>query len=193
MSNEIVFTIIFLLIFMGTVFVLVTLAKEISQKMQTVEDFVNESSTWPSVEGIILELGLNLEYDWPEGEIERPHISAKILEKKRQEFFENSIYHQTLVRYEYSALDQTYESRNIQIVPCQPHHSIVHKLEIGDRISVKYNPQNPQECYIKKSSKEDIKQYGWLLMQDLKPTLILCAGSLLIFFALLTQVLTKNV
>jgi hypothetical protein len=184
MSNEIVFAILFFLVAAGSIFVLLTLAKEISHKISAAEDFVEKANQWPATDGVITELGFNLDYPWPEGENLRTAVDLKWLNQQRVAYEDNSIYHQTLIRYTYIVDGESRTSRSIQIVPCKEHVALIYKLRVGDQIPVRYNPSNPSECFIKKNSAEDLKVYGWMLMQDLKPTLAICLASSLIFFIL---------
>lgn len=192
MSNELVFMILFLLMSVGVSIILVNTAKTISHKITVAENYVASTALWPVVTGTVLELGLNLDYEWPDGQNPRDGMLKNEIEVHRNDFYENSIFHGTLIRYRFSASGTEFISRNIQVIPLHEHSALVYKLNIGDKIPVRYNPQNPEECFIKKSSKADLKEYGWRLLQDLAPTLAFMLASSVMFFVLLTIVLSKN-
>jgi hypothetical protein len=185
MSNTILFTFIFGMLTLGIFVSLYRAGHIISEKIYDAERYIESSRKWPVTEGTVIELGLNLDYNWPTGENKRDAMDEKWLAEQRLDTYENLIFYGTLVRYQFQFQNTTYESRNIQIVPIKEQADLVMKLSIGSKIKVKFNPENPSECFIRKNSNEDVKSYGWMLMQSQGPKVVGLMGSLVIFIALI--------
>ncbi|MFK4132179.1 DUF3592 domain-containing protein [Pseudomonas luteola] len=183
MNNSILFISIFGIASIVVAVNLYQEAKAIMAKLALVEAFIKKASSWPKIEALVTELGINLDYPWPEGE--RDYSDPIEANRLRNQSMENSIYFGTLVKYSFSVDGIGYASRNIQIIPMKAQHHLVYKLNKGDKILARYNPENPEECYLIKNTEKEFQEYSWLLLKDLLKPLFMLLASLSLFFVLL--------
>ena len=81
------------------------------------------------------------------------------------------------IEYEYSVNGHAYASRNLQLVPIRKRADLFYQLKIGDVVKARFNPQNPNEIFLRKNDEADIQEYTMILLRDLRPLAFVQAGT----------------
>lgn len=175
----------FFLVSCGLLVYTLQLVNSILKKTEKVRKFIKRSTRWPSTKGVIKSIGIHVDYPWPSATFQGTPIPD--LDEKRQIASAAEIVSGVSIEYAYTVHDSTHESSTIQIVPISSMLDIANKAKIGDEIPVFYNPKNPHESYLIATTDDEIREYTWILLQDVRaPASITMVCIALTFVLLLT-------
>lgn len=139
---------------------------------------------WCKTKCVILEIGINSEYTYPQNKIpllpkeiniqedsegydeakkeydNKVHEYEKLLkdyEEKKEEKKLVDIFGNTKIKYEYEANGVLYHGRRIAIAKREADTYLAYKLRVGDKITVWYDPESPEFSCLRKAKKNELE------------------------------------
>lgn len=133
---------------------------------------------WKKVSASVVELGYNLDYCYPgishdvshiDGELAREAELIRLRDEQLDRIEDEQLYGKIMIKYTYKADDKHWIGRTIGPIPNESDMKILYRLNIGSKIKVFVNPEDPGEAYIKSASKDLMEEMSnQIIMSKLK-------------------------
>lgn len=175
----------------GSLFVLY---KKIQSMMEYLSDLrvtIDKEGTYKKVPGLVTDLGMNVDYDYPEKipSIEGIQSDEEFKEVKKS-FLEDLAGYQESKRYmgvyfayKYKVNGKVYSSRNIGEIPSRSDSSFVYKYKKGDKITVYVDPKSPERSVIRQTDDSIYASHMWATLWGINKEVIMFTLSSIIFTA----------
>lgn len=183
MTNSITFFFLFALITIALFAHLFQSIRKILKIAESVQKFIKRSNKWPVTTGTIEKIEINMDYPWPNNTLNGEDIDE--IDEKRKHAESSEIIQGIVISYSYSVNDEPFKSTSIQIVPTKKILNLALTKNLGDKIDVFYNPKLKSESILIKSDEDDVGDYTWILLKDLRTPFIFSLSSFFMTMILL--------
>lgn len=186
MNNTLTFFIFFTIFSVGLITYITQSVRKILSKTELTQKLIKKSKKWGTATATINAISINVDYPWPNNSFRGDEIPD--IERKRNDSYKCEVIGGVQVEYVYEWNSVQHTNSTIQIIPTPKILNFAIERNVGDSVPVYINPKNPSESYLIQSEEDDVGEYTWMLLQDLRAPLSLCIGTTLISILLLAAI-----
>lgn len=186
MNNTLTFFIFFTIISICLIIYITQSVRKILAKTEGAQKLIKRSRKWHTSVAKIDSISINVDYPWPNDTFRGEEIPD--ITQKRNDAYKSEIIGGVQLVYSYEWQSKPYTNNTLQIIPTKKLLEFATIQNVGDSVAVYINPKNPTESFLVRSEDEDVGEYTWMLLQDLRAPLSLCIGSTLLSVLLLAAI-----